>query len=69
MTMQDFFKYSMMMSEADRKERMEEAMEEAMEERKRREEDERMFQTSFLAAIMNGKTTKDSITDLEPNTK
>ena len=55
----------MIMREADRKERMEEAR----EERKRREEDDRMFQNLFLAAIMNGKTTKDSITDLGPNTK
>ena len=65
MTMQDFFKYSMMMREADRKKRMEEAR----GERKRREEDDRMFQNLFLGAIMNGKTTKYSITDLEPNTK
>ena len=64
-SMQDFFKYSMMMREADRKE----IMEEAREERKRREEDDRMFRNLFLATIINGKTTKDRSTDVEPNTK
>ena len=65
MSMQDFFKYSMMMREADRKERMEEAR----EERRRRREDDRMFRNLFLATIMNGKTTKNSSTDVEPNTQ
>ena len=65
MSMQDFFKCSMIMREADRKERMEEAR----EERRRREEDDRMFRNLFLATIMNGKTTKNSSTEVEPNTK
>ena len=60
-SMQEFFKYTMLQREEDRKERIERERKEderRNEERERREADDRIFKNMFMAALLQGQKKK-----------
>ena len=63
MSVQDFFKFSMLQREEDRKERIERERvreRERQEDGKKRDSEERIFRNMFMAVLMQGNNSKAS---------